>query len=165
MSEPFLAEIRIVGFGFAPRGWAFCDGQMLPISQNQALYSLLGTMYGGDGRTTFALPDLRGRVPIHTGNGFHEGRWGGEEAHQLTVQEMPRHAHLQGSGDRATERDPADRVLASRPRRGERIYAEPGDLVGSGASQTGGGSAHSNMQPYLVVNFCIALQGLFPSRD
>jgi microcystin-dependent protein len=165
MSEPFLAEIRMVGFNFAPRGWAFCDGQILPIDQNQALYSLLGTMYGGDGRTTFALPDLRGRVPIHTGSGFREGSKGGEEAHTLSVQEMPQHAHLQGSGDRATEQDPTNRVLASRPRRGLRIYAEPSASIPSGAGSVGGGQAHTNMQPYLVVNFCIALRGLFPSRD
>jgi microcystin-dependent protein len=168
MSEPFLAEIRMVGFNFAPRGWAFCDGQLLPISQNQSLYSLLGTMYGGDGRTTFALPDLRGRVPIHVGssNGhFHQqGERSGEETHTLSVQEMPRHAHLQGSGDRATEADPTDRVLASRPRRGLRIYSGSSADVGSGASSTGGGQAHTNMQPYLAVNFCIALQGLFPSH-
>jgi microcystin-dependent protein len=169
MSEPFLAEIRMVGFNFAPRGWAFCDGQILPINQNQSLYSLLGTTYGGDGRTSFALPDLRGRVPVHVGssNGhsIRQGEKGGEETHTLSAAEMPRHAHLQGSGDRATEGDPTDRVLASRPRRGLRIYAGPGASFGGGAGSTGGNQAHTNMQPYLAVNFCIALQGLFPSRN
>ncbi len=158
MSEPFLAEVRIVGFNFAPRGWAFCDGQILPISQNQSLYSLLGTTYGGDGRTSFALPDLRGRTPIHVGssNGSIHllGQKGGEETHTL------RASSQQGDAPVAN-----DHVLADSP---VQLYTSPGNLVAlrSGTvANVGGGQAHNNMQPTLVVNFCIALQGLFPSRN
>ena len=143
MSEPFLSEIRIMSFAFAPKGWAFCNGQTLPINQNQALFALLGTTYGGDGRVTFALPDNRGRTPIHTGNGHGLGEMGGEQAHTLTLAETPSHAHL--------------------PCRGQ-----PTHLTGLNpvAVQTVGGSqAHENMQPYLGLNFCIALQGIFPSRS
>lgn len=165
MSEPFLAEIRMVGFNFAPRGWAFCDGQILPINQNQSLYSLLGTTYGGDGRTTFALPDLRGRVPIHVGEGHREGQRGGEETHTLQVNEMPQHDHqLQAYSDPANLGQPNSARLAQAP---APLYAS--DATGSMKSGTvtnvGGGQAHDNMQPYLAVNFCIALVGLFPSRN
>ena len=173
MSEPFLAEVRMVGFNFAPRGWAFCDGQILPINQNQSLYSLLGTTYGGDGRTTFALPDLRGRVPIHVGRSdggteHREGQKGGEETHTLVVNEMPQHTHqlhavLEDSGIPV----PTDANLASSAP--AEFYVAPGATlvnvhVGT-VTNTGGGQAHDNMQPYLAVNFCIALQGLFPSRN
>jgi microcystin-dependent protein len=165
MSEPFLAEIRIVGFNFAPRGWALCDGQILPINQNQSLYSLLGTTYGGDGRTSFALPDMRGRVPIHVGNGHTEGQKSGEETHTLSASEMPQHTHLiQASSDAADENAVVDRVLA----KSGQIYRQSSTLVNmmSGTmTNTGGGQAHENMQPYLALNFCIALQGLFPSRN
>lgn len=165
MSEPFLAEIRMVGFNFAPRGWAFCDGQILPINQNQSLYSLLGTTYGGDGRTSFALPDLRGRVPIHVGNGHTEGQRSGEETHTLSVNEMPQHTHnIQSSGDTATQSDPTGSVLAQ----STQIYHGPTnlvDMVTGTMTNVGGSQAHENRQPYLVVNFCIALQGLFPSRN
>lgn len=171
MSEPFLAEVRIVGFNFAPRGWALCDGQILPINQNQSLYSLLGTTYGGDGRTSFALPDLRGRVPIHVGRsnggGDHrEGQKGGEETHTLSVNEMPQHTHpfhaVQEAGDRPI---PSDALLANG---GTDSYTGPNNLtdMNSGAVlNVGGGQAHENMQPFLTLNFCIALQGLFPSRN
>lgn len=173
MSEPFLAEVRIVGFNFAPRGWAFCDGQILPINQNQSLYSLLGTTYGGDGRTTFALPDLRSRTPIHVGrsNGGGEHRLGqksGEETHTLSAAEMPQHKHsVSASTDNNTSADPSG-LSYSKAR--ERTYATydaaqavamaPGILP-----NVGGGQPHNNMQPYLTLNFCIALQGLFPSRN
>lgn len=171
MSEPFLAEIRIVGFNFAPRGWALCDGQILPINQNQSLYSLLGTTYGGDGRTTFALPDLRGRTPIHVGrsNGGADHRLGqksGEETHTLSLNEAPQHTHaLQASAANASSNAPAGYVYAksSFP-----LYAPPVNTVdmNSGAvANVGGGQAHENMQPFLAVNFCIALQGLFPSGN
>ncbi|KAA3663378.1 MAG: phage tail protein [Chloroflexi bacterium] len=165
MSEPFLAEIRIVGFNFAPRGWAFCDGQILPINQNQSLYSLLGTTYGGDGRTSFALPDIRGRVPIHVGNGHRQGQKSGEETHTLSAAEMPQHKHaIQASANTANSNSPSGHVLAqSIP-----LYSEPTNLVNmrSGTiTNVGGGQAHNNMQPCLAVNFCIALQGLFPSRN
>ena len=165
MSEPFLAEVRMVGFNFPPRGWAFCDGQLLPINQNQSLYSLLGTMYGGDGRTSFALPDLRGRVPIHVGNGYQEGQKSGEETHTLSANEMPQHTHtIQASTAVATQNDPTGNVLAQ----STQIYHSATnlvDMVSGTMTNAGGGQAHENMQPYLVVNFCIALQGLFPSRN
>ncbi len=169
MSEPFLAEIRIVGFNFAPRGWALCDGQILPINQNQSLYSLLGTTYGGNGQTSFALPDLRGRTPIHTGNGYSEGQRFGEETHTLSSAEMPQHGHTgRASAEEATE--PAvtaagSEVLATA---GAPVYHDAGNLtaLGSGSvSSVGGGQAHENMQPFITLNFCIALQGLFPSRN
>ncbi|KAA3609220.1 MAG: phage tail protein [Calditrichaeota bacterium] len=165
MSEPFLAEIRMVGFNFAPRGWAFCDGQILPINQNQSLYSLLGTTYGGDGRTSFALPDLRGRSPLHPGEGHRQGEKGGEETHSLSLNETPVHQHNMladtGNGNRPV---PNDAVLSS----ASNVYHDPNNLVAlhSGSvANVGTGQAHDNMQPFLAVNFCIALQGLFPSRN
>uniref|UniRef100_UPI003BA92A98 phage tail protein n=1 Tax=Stappia sp. TaxID=1870903 RepID=UPI003BA92A98 len=171
MAEPFLAEVRMMGFNFPPRGWAFCDGQILPISQNQSLYSLLGTTYGGDGRTTFALPDLRGRTPIHVGRsdgGAHhsEGQKSGEETHTLSVNEMPQHMHaadaISGPG---TTPIPQNAYLADLPSG----YTDPGASLTSLRSNTvthvGGSQAHQNMQPYLTVSFCIAIEGLFPSRN
>jgi microcystin-dependent protein len=172
MSEPFLAEIRIFGFNFAPRGWAFCDGQVLPINQNQALFSLLGTTYGGDGRSTFALPDLRGRVPIHVGQSGGEtyqlGQRGGEETHEVAIQEMPGHNHaFQASSNAASAAPGSGNVLGSTDEPG--IYVDSAKkLVTMSANQiaaTGGGQSHENRQPYQVLTFCIALQGLFPSRD
>jgi microcystin-dependent protein len=170
VSEPFLAEIRMVGFNFAPRGWAFCDGQILPISQNQALFSLLGTNYGGDGRTTFALPDLRGRVPVHPGfSSIRLGDRGGEENHTLDVNELPQHTHtVTAAGNQATASSVAGNVLSSQARRGFAMYNNSGmrqRLDNSSVSQTGGGQAHDNMQPYLTLNFVIAIQGLYPSRS
>jgi microcystin-dependent protein len=167
MSEPFLAEIKIVGFNFAPRSWAFCDGQILPINQNQSLYSLLGTTYGGDGRTTFALPDLRGRSPVHFGDGITQGQKGGEETHILTENELPVHDHVaRGSSNPADTPIPLDQVLAdSAP---NEIYHTPTSLEDLRAGTTGnrgGGQGHQNMQPYLTLNFVIAIQGLFPSRN
>ena len=171
MSEPFLAEIRMVGFNFPPRGWSFCDGQILPINQNQSLFSLLGTTYGGDGRTSFALPDLRGRVPIHVGasNGVSHalGSKAGEEAHTLAVAEIPQHDHpLRASASDGDTLVPSNNVLA---RSVNEPYISPsgqtlGDLR-AGSVTNVGGQSHDNMQPFLVVNFCIALQGLFPSRN
>lgn len=168
MSEPFLAEIRMVGFNFAPRGWAFCDGQIMPINQNQSLYTLLGTTYGGDGRTSFALPDLRGRTPIHVGEGYSEGNKGGEETHTLSISEIPQHKHtVNASHDNATSISPSGRSLAGARENTYSAY----DAVNAVAmangflSNTGGSHAHQNMQPYTTVNFCIAIQGLFPSRN
>jgi len=165
MSEPFLSEIRIMSFAFAPKGWAFCNGQTLPINQNQALFALLGTTYGGDGRVTFALPDNRGRTPIHTGNGHGLGEMGGEQAHTLTLAETPSHAHLaQASSNNGDTVVPTGAVPASVGGK----YGPATHLTGLNpvAVQTVGGSqAHENMQPYLGLNFCIALQGIFPSRS
>ncbi len=171
MSEPFLAEVRIVGFNFAPRGWAFCDGQILPINQNQSLYSLLGTTYGGDGRTSFALPDLRGRTPIQSGNSggstYQLGQKSGQETHTLSVNEMPQHTHaLSASTQAANSGVPTGNVLAASST--PESYRSPESLAAMGngtVANVGGGQAHNNMQPYLAVNFCIALQGLFPSRN
>ena len=166
MSEPFLAEIRMVGFNFPPRGWAFCDGQILPINQNQSLYSLMGTTYGGDGRTTFALPDLRGRTPIHADGSHRPGQKSGAETHTLGTAEMPEHTHQAlASTNQVTTNDPTNNALgenAGTP------YRDGGTAVTMGANaltQVGGGEAHDNMQPFLAVAFCIALQGLFPSRN
>ena len=170
MSEPFLAEIRIVGFNFAPRGWAFCDGQILPINQNQSLYSLLGTTYGGDGRTSFALPDLRGRTPIHVGrsNGgdnHREGQKSGEETHTLSAGEMPQHDHVFQASSVVANTNVATGHVPAQALNG---WAGPGtltDLKSGSILNVGGGQSHDNMMPYIAVNFCIALQGLFPSRN
>jgi len=172
MSEPFLAEIRIVGFNYAPRGWAFCDGQILPINQNQSLFSLLGTTYGGDGRTSFALPELRGRVPIHfgasNGGSSHSlGQKGGEETNTLTTTQLPQHTHdAHTTSNQGDNPIPEDRLLGnSTP---SELYHGASSLVpmhsGTIGNQ-GGGQGHENMQPYIVLNFCIALQGTFPSRN
>ncbi|MEP3437319.1 MAG: tail fiber protein [Hoeflea sp.] len=172
MSEPFLAEVRLMGFNFAPRGWAFCDGQILPINQNQSLYSLLGTTYGGDGRTSFALPDLRGRTPLHTGNSnggvdHSLGQKSGEETHTLGAVEMPQHTHSMEAGSVDGNTVNATGALLAREA-GNPYSASSAGLANfrSGTvANVGGGQAHENMQPYIAVNFCIALQGLFPSRD
>ena len=182
MSNPFVAEIRIFPFNFPPKGWAFCDGQLLPISQNTALFSLLGTFYGGDGRVNFALPDLRGRLPIHMGNSHTLGERAGEESHTVTISEMAQHTHAMSakaadSLGGATGRLP---TLA-----GTKALAEghaskigggttPVSIYGTGApstalnpatiGNTGGSQPHTNLQPYLTLNFCIALQGIFPSQ-
>jgi microcystin-dependent protein len=167
MSEPFLAEVRILGFDFAPRGHAFCDGQLLPIDQNQSLFSLLGTTYGGDGVTTFALPDLRGRAPMHADNGHTLGQKAGEETHTITIAEMPDHTHaLQASSAVGDNPNPGNNQLAdSAP---NELYAAPQNLSAMRAgtvANVGGGQSHENRQPYLAVRFCIALQGLFPSPN
>lgn len=167
MSEPFLAEIRIVGFDFAPRGWAFCDGQILPINQNQSLYSLLGTTYGGDGRTSFGLPDLRGRTPIHVsgGSGHPQGQKGGEESHVLSTTEMPPHKHdwlaSDGNGDQPI---PVGNRLGSFSN-GYRGGQDLTSLSSGSLANVGAGQGHNNMQPCIALNFCIALQGLFPPRN
>lgn len=168
MSEPFLAEIKLIGFNFAPRGWAFCDGQILPINQNQSLYSLLGSTYGGDGRTSFALPDLRGRTPSHEGNGFQLGQKGGNETVTLTVAEMAAHRHLvTASVSPGDIRTLPGSVLAMANQSIYRNYeASTGTALRSGTvSNAGASQAHENMQPYLTISFVIALQGLFPSRN
>ncbi|AKF07713.1 phage tail protein [Sandaracinus amylolyticus] len=169
MAEPFLSEIRIMAFDYAPRGWAQCNGQILAINQNQALFSLLGTMYGGDGRTTFALPDLRGRVPVHVGPGFVQGQRGGEAAHTLTNHEIPAHTHaLVARSEVATEIVPsAGATLATS--RGQPAYSTSTSALvpmALGAiTTTGSSQPHENRQPYRVLTFCIALQGIYPSRS
>lgn len=170
MSEPFLAEVRMVGFNFAPRGWAFLDGQILPINQNQSLYSLLGTTYGGDGRTSFALPDLRGRTPLHVGDGHMLGQKSGAETVTLTAAEIAAHTHgVKASANVADTNVVTGHMLASEispdaayrtPEAGSMTALRNGTVANAG-----GGQAHENMQPFIAVNFCIALQGLFPSRN
>ncbi len=169
MSTPFLAEIRILSFNFPPKGWAFCNGQLLPINQNQALFSLLGTTYGGDGRTTFGLPSLQGRVPFHMGNGLTLGEVGGETAHTLNISELPAHTHTPvGSSSNPSAASPAGNLWAAASGGG---YMNPVNnpsntsLNPASITSTGGNQAHENMSPYLVLNFCIALQGIFPSQN
>lgn len=175
MSEPFLSEIRIMSFNFAPKGWAMCNGQLLPINQNQPLFSLLGTTFGGDGRVNFALPDLRGRVPIHVGSGHTLGERGGEQAHTISIAELPTHTHtFSGNSVNATAFVPAGNALAKgatavAPVNPINYYSDvisnlvamnPGTI-----SNTGGSQAHLNMQPFLTLTFAIALQGIFPSPN
>src|SRR5262245_9239204 len=166
MAEPFLSEIRMMSFGFPPKGWALCNGQLLPINQNQALFSLLGTTFGGDGRVNFALPNLQGRTPIHTGSGHTLGERGGEQGHTLSMAEIPAHIHILAGSSVATggNANPTDRVLGS----GNNVYHPPANLVAlspTSLANAGGSQAHLNMQPFLVLNFCIALQGIFPSQN
>lgn len=176
MADPFVAEIRIFPFNFAPKGWAFCDGQLLPISQNTALFSLLGTTYGGDGKSTFALPDLQGNVPLHPGQGpglslYDLGQTGGTETVTLLTSEMPIHFHTvgmanAGNGDNVS---PVANTWASVPSgRGflNTYHTGPptAKVLADVILPAGGGLPHTNMQPYLTLNFCIALQGVFPAR-
>jgi len=165
MAEPFLSEIRIMSFVFAPKGWALCNGQLLPINQNQALFSLLGTTFGGDGRVNFALPDLRARVPIHVGSGHTLGERGGEQAHTLSIAEIPTHVHIeQASSNVGDAVNPTNAVLAS----ASNVYRTADNLTALNAASvtnTGGSQAHLNMQPFLTLSFCIALQGIFPSPN
>jgi len=166
MAEPFLSEIRIMSFGFPPKGWALCNGQLLPINQNQALFSLLGTTYGGDGRTTFGLPNLQGRAPLHMGSGNTLGELGGEQAHTLSISELPQHVHsLAATSSTGTQPVP---VSALSGVAAEQPYLPPDNnltaLNPATISTVGGSQAHLNMQPFLVLNFCIALQGIFPSQ-
>lgn len=170
MAEPFLCEIRLMSFNFAPRGWAQCNGQLLPINQNQGLFSLLGTMYGGDGRVNFALPDLRGRVPLHFGAGFTQGQRGGEAAHTLTILEMPAHNHQMNGTfpDTTNAASSGSNGFWGQVADNSTLYStNPADNVMSGGalSTTGGSQPHENRQPYTVINFCIALQGIFPSPN
>jgi microcystin-dependent protein len=165
MSEPFISEIRIFSFGFQPKGWALCNGQLLPINQNQPLFSLLGTTYGGDGRVNFGLPDLQGRVPIHMGNGHILGEWGGEQAHTLSISEIPTHVHYtNASSSVANTVVPTGAILGSPLNMSYRSPDALTSLHPGTVSNTGGYQAHINMQPFLVLNFSIALQGVFPSE-
>jgi microcystin-dependent protein len=171
MSTPFLGELKIISWNFAPKGWALCNGQFLPINQNQALFSILGTTYGGNGQTTFALPDLRGSVPIHQGQGFLIGNAGGQETHTLTMSEMTQHIHFANATSDPHVVSPEN----YQPVAQDAMFAVVNNLYAGAAnltallpatcSNTGGSQAHENRQPYLVLNIIIALQGIFPSRN
>lgn len=171
MADPFVAEIRIFPFNFAPKGWAWCDGQLMPLSQNTALFSLLGTTYGGDGKSTFALPDLQGRAPMHPGQGpglsLHDlGETGGSETVTLLESEIPAHSHtLKASESDGLERLPSAQMFATGI--GISMFQTPGALVQlspNAVTPAGGDQPHNNMMPYLTFYFCIALQGVFPPR-
>lgn len=164
MAQPFLSEIRLMSFVFPPKGWALCNGQFMPINQNQALFSLLGTTYGGNGQTTFALPNLQGRMPVHMGNGYTLGQVGGASAHTLSHGEMPTHTHQAIAVATATQLSPESALWAGPGKQAfgdapeEAMHAE--SVTGSGGAQ-----AHSNVSPYLALSFCIALTGIFPSQN
>ncbi|HEX6376504.1 MAG TPA: tail fiber protein [Allosphingosinicella sp.] len=165
MADPFLGEVRLFSFEQAPQGWAQCNGQFLPINQNQALFSLLGTMYGGNGQTTFALPDLRGACAMHVGGGHIQGEKAGQEAHTITQSEMPQHLHFLNSGNANGDQIlPTGNLLANFNngyRQATNLIAINPGTVGN----VGGSQPHENMSPFLVINFCIALIGIFPSRN
>jgi len=166
MAEPFLSEIRIMSFVFPPKGWALCNGQLLPINQNQALFSLLGTTFGGDGRVNFALPDLRGRAPIHVGSGHTLGERGGEQAHTLSIAELPTHTHVaSGTNVQADSTDPANNLPARATTQIYNSLQQLTTLNPATVTNVGGSQAHLNMQPFLTLSFCIALQGIFPSPN
>ena len=167
MPTPFLGEIKIISWNFAPQGWAFANGQQLPINQNQALFSLFGTMYGGNGQTTFALPDFRGRVPVHVGNGHTQGEAGGQTAHTVTQSEMPQHTHFhQVTNNVGTDSNPNSGLVISKAV--AQSYGAAANLTtmnNQTISNVGGSQPHENRQPYLVLNFIVALQGIFPARN
>ena len=167
MGTPFMGEIKIISWNYAPRGWAFCNGQFLPINQNQALFSLFGTMYGGNGQTTFALPDMRGRIPIHVGPGFTEGQAGGQEFHTVTLSEMAAHNHQLNASNQADGTNtnvPSGNFPANSSVSPYRTTANT-TLNPNEVTNVGGSQAHENRQPFLVLNFIVALQGIFPSRN
>jgi microcystin-dependent protein len=168
MSEPFLSEIKVVSFNFPPKGWAECNGQFLPINQNQALFALLGTTYGGNGQTTFALPNLRGQVPIHVGNGHTLGETAGVTAVSVTIPQLPQHTHLANAVNvQPSAGNPASTRLLSQSK-GAFLFAAATNLQAMAPNMignAGGSQPHNNMMPYLVLNFIIALQGIFPSRN
>jgi len=168
MGVPYMGELRVMAFNFAPKGWAQCTGQLLPINQNQALFSLLGTTYGGNGQTNFALPDLRGRTAIHVGQGFTQGQAVGQEVHTVTATEMPQHLHFFAANTADADKDSA--TIAPKGSFGafNNGYRTATNLIALGptaVSNVGGSQAHENRQPYLVLNICICLQGIFPSRN
>lgn len=177
MSEPFLSEIKIMSFNFPPKGWALCNGQFLPINQNQALFALLGTTYGGNGQTTFALPNLRGQVPIHMGNGHTLGESAGSSSVTLNQSQMPQHLHILNAAAAApalSTNPPGSTTNAPDPNKMlsgsacDNLYRAPTNLQAmapDSVSNVGGSQPHTNRQPYLVLNFCIALQGIFPSSN
>jgi len=167
MSTPFMGEIKFVSFNFAPKGWAMCNGQLLPINQNQALFSILGTTYGGDGRVNFALPDFRGRVPVHRGDGITQGQSGGQEFHTVTMSEMPAHNHFATASnlaDGSNVNTPSGSIPANSSVSPYRSSINT-TLAPNSVTNFGGSQPHENRQPYLVINFIIALQGIFPSQN
>jgi microcystin-dependent protein len=167
MGTPFMGEIKIISWNFPPQGWSFCNGQFLPINQNQALFSLLGTMYGGNGQTTFALPDFRGRVPVHVGGGDIQGQAMGQEFHTVTMSEMPAHSHTTGASNNVdvnNTNSSANCYPATDPINAYRT-APNTTLSPLTVTNVGGSQSHENRQPFLVLNFIIALQGVFPSRN
>ncbi len=170
MSEPFVGEIRMFAGNFSPRGWAFCDGQLLAVSQNEALFSLLGTLYGGDGRTTFGLPDLRGRIPIHAGSGpglsaRKLGTKGGLEKVTLTEQQIPAHNHIQqGTSSDATSASPGNGLAAKSQSVAYSDFTSPVPMRSDSLASSGGSQSHDNNMPFLVIHFIIALFGIYPSR-
>lgn len=167
MAQPYVGEIRMFAGNFAPAGWMFCEGQLLPISENETLFQLIGTTYGGDGQSTFALPDLRGRIPIHQGNGFILAETGGAEEITLTTNQIPAHTHaLLANSGQANSGTPTGRVVAEEALVGVDFYIETGTTVNMAATAigpVGGSQPHTNFQPYLCVDFIISLFGLFPS--
>jgi microcystin-dependent protein len=169
MAEPFLGEVKIISFNFPPKGWAFCDGQLLAINQNQALFAILGTTYGGNGQNNFALPNLQGRVPVHASGGqVILGELGGEQAHTLIISELPAHTHAPGADNNTVNSGTvAGHIFGMKA--GTNLYstAQPDTAMNTTGSvgNVGGNQPHNNMQPYLVLNFIIALQGIFPSRN
>ncbi len=166
MSTPFLGEIKMISWNYAPKGWAFCNGALLPINQNQALFSILGTMYGGNGQTTFALPNLQGRTPIHLGQGFTQGQVGGEASHTLIMSEMPAHTHFPtASSALGTSVLPTNNLLAVTPDQRFSDQSANGTMNAGSVLSVGGSQPHNNLSPYLVVNFVIALNGIFPSQN
>jgi microcystin-dependent protein len=180
MSEPFLSEVRIFSFNFPPKGWAFCNGQFLPINQNQALFSLLGTTYGGNGQTTFALPNLKGRLPIHFGNGHILGETGGQSSVTLTQQQLPTHTHSVSARTDVVLPDPGPQDPSGKFYAKPQVAMQGGNVVAANlyaapagpvalnpgaVSNAGGSQAHNNMMPFLTLSFCIALQGIFPTRN
>lgn len=181
MASPYTSEIRMMAFNYAPRGWALCNGQTMAIQQNQALFALLGTTYGGNGTTTFQLPNLQGRIPLHMGGNFVEGQAAGEVTHTLLLQEMPNHTHLVAAKNAQADLDAtgvtpgptvvlAQGAASTTPVKDVQMYGtlpinSGGNFAPGAISMTGGNQPHPNQQPYLVVNFCISLQGIFPSRN
>lgn len=166
MGQPFLGEVKLISWNFPPKGWAFCNGQLLPINQNQALFSILGTMYGGNGQTTFALPDLRGRAAIHQGSAFNIGQSGGEEFHTLIASEMPAHTHFVSASNTQGDKNTLQgNVLAQEVGKPYGALSSITTLHPTTVTNVGGSQPHENRQPFLVVNFIIALQGIFPSRN
>lgn len=172
MSEPFLGEVKVISWTYPPKGWAFCSGQLLPINQNQALFAILGTTYGGNGQTNFALPDLRGRIPVHWGAGFELGQSGGQAAHTVSQSEMPAHNHAvvadstaPPAGSGGNQPDANKRLAQSVGDNLYRGFTSPTPMDASSIGSVGGSQAHENRAPYLALNFVIALQGIFPSRN